>query len=168
MVNNSAQSTLGELRDPDAEVDGLARSLSSGRGLRRVGGLIRPPRILGDLLNGINPMLAVQSCLQKYFCSRLTQIKSISLAVSSHSRGVSRSSRTRGGMRWTRQRWACDVIAGRVLWARERSQGALTTDACRGRRSRVVLTPRRRRQVRGGEVGPTGCRQAFNLIRKRR
>src|ERR1700737_1157470 len=67
MVNNSAQSTLGELRDPDAEVDGLARSLSSGRGLRRVGGLIRPPRILGDLLNGINPMLAVQSCLQKFF-----------------------------------------------------------------------------------------------------
>jgi hypothetical protein len=29
-------------------------------------------------------MLAVQSCLQKYFRSRLTQIKSISLAVSSH------------------------------------------------------------------------------------
>jgi hypothetical protein len=35
-------------------------------------------------LNRINLMLAVQSCLQKYFRSRLTQIKSISLAVSSH------------------------------------------------------------------------------------
>src|SRR5206468_12587754 len=34
-------------------------------------------------------------------------------------RGVSRSSRTRGGMRWTRRRWARDVIAGRV--SRERS-----------------------------------------------
>jgi hypothetical protein len=29
-------------------------------------------------------------------------------------RGVSRSSRTRGGMRWTRQRWARDGMAGRV------------------------------------------------------
>jgi len=41
-------------------------------------------------------MLAVQSCLQKYFGSRLTQIKSISLAVSSLMRGVSRSSRNAG------------------------------------------------------------------------
>ena|ERR1700736_2623248 len=35
-------------------------------------------------------------------------------------RGVSRSSRTRGGMRWTRQRFARDVMAGR--FCRERSQ----------------------------------------------
>src|SRR5258707_6978377 len=39
---------------------------------------------------------------QKYFASRLTQIRCISFPVSSHSRGGSRSSRTRGGMRWTR------------------------------------------------------------------
>jgi hypothetical protein len=51
--------------------------------------------------------------------------------VSSHMRGVSRSSRTRDGMRWTRA----------VLLTR--------AQAC-GRRSRVVLTPRRWRQV--GEV----------------
>jgi hypothetical protein len=31
MVNNSAESTLGELRDPNAEVDGIARSLPSDR-----------------------------------------------------------------------------------------------------------------------------------------
>jgi hypothetical protein len=30
-------------------------------------------------------------------------------------------------MRWTRQRWARDVVAGRV--SRERSNGVLTTDA---------------------------------------
>jgi hypothetical protein len=66
------------------------------------------------LLNRINLMLAVQSCLQKYFCSRLTQIKSITRAVPTHRGGVSRSSRTRGGMRWTRQRRARDVMAGRV------------------------------------------------------
>src|SRR5437588_3832134 len=35
-------------------------------------------------------------------------------AIPPHTRGGSRSSRTRGGMRWTRQRWARDVIAGRV------------------------------------------------------
>jgi hypothetical protein len=44
----------------------------------------------------------VQPHFQKYFGSRLTQIKSITRAVSPHTRGVSRSSRTRGGMRWTR------------------------------------------------------------------
>jgi hypothetical protein len=49
-----------------------------------------------DLLSRINLMLAVQSCLQKYFRSRLTQIKSISLAVSFLMRGVSRSSRNAG------------------------------------------------------------------------
>ena len=35
-------------------------------------------------------------------------------AIPSHTRGVSRSSRTRDGVRWTRQRLACDGIAGRV------------------------------------------------------
>ena len=33
---------------------------------------------------------------------------------------------------------------------------------CCGRRSRVVLTPRRWRQVRGWQVGPTGCRLAIS------
>jgi hypothetical protein len=33
---------------------------------------------------------------------------------------------------------------------------------CCGRRSRVVLTPRRWRQVRGGRVGPTGFRRAIS------
>jgi hypothetical protein len=43
----------------------------------------------------------VQPLSQKYFCFRLTQITSHIFAVSSHLRGGSRSSRTRGGMRWT-------------------------------------------------------------------
>jgi len=45
----------------------------------------------------------VQPHLQKYSCSLLTQISSLIRTVSSHMRGVSRSSRTRGGMRWTRR-----------------------------------------------------------------
>src|ERR1700680_4088408 len=62
-------------------------------------------RDTADLSKRINVICPVQPCLQKYFRSRLTQITSISLAVLPHMRGVSRSSRTRGGMRWTRQRW---------------------------------------------------------------
>src|ERR1700676_4133923 len=58
---------------------------------------------------------SVQPALQKFSGSRLTQITSITLAVLPHSRGVSRSSRTRGGMRWTRQRRAREVVAGRVF-----------------------------------------------------
>src|SRR5882762_4501305 len=38
---------------------------------------------------------------QKYFCFRPTQISSLIRAGPSHKRGGSRSSRTRGGMRWT-------------------------------------------------------------------
>jgi hypothetical protein len=75
-----------------------------------------------------NLIWVVQPPLQKYSHSLLTQITCISVAVSPHWRGGSRSSRTRGGMRWTRH-----VIK--------------TNDIARGRRSRVVLTPRRWRQV---------------------
>ena len=71
---------------------------------------------------------AVESHNEKYFRSVPTQIISLFAAVSSHMRGVSRSSRTRDEMRWTRA----------ALLTRAR--------AC-GRRSRVVLTPRRWRQV---------------------
>src|SRR5258708_12303585 len=49
----------------------------------------------------IKLILPVQICLQKYSVSVFTQITSRTAAVSSHSRGVSRSSRTRGGMWWT-------------------------------------------------------------------
>src|SRR5258705_10921051 len=58
--------------------------------------------------------ISVQPHLQKYFRSHAPQIKSRTLAIPPHYRGGSRSSRTRGGMRWTRQRFACDGIAGRV------------------------------------------------------
>jgi hypothetical protein len=44
--------------------------------------------------------------LQKYFASRPAQIRCISDPSCPTERGVSRSSRTRGGMRWTRERQA--------------------------------------------------------------
>jgi hypothetical protein len=72
---------------------------------------------------------AVQSCLQKYSASRLPQITSRTLAIPSHTEGrFAIVTDVGGGMRWT--------------------QAALKTRArtC-GRQSRVVLTPRRWRQV---------------------
>ena len=123
----------------------IRRSPTMRRGLRVPLTALRAAP--GDLLNRISLILAIQSCLQRFFRSRRTQIKSISLAISVPYRGVSRSSRTWGGMRWTRQHQASHRMAGRADKACERSWRVLTTDAFRGRRSHVVLTPRRRRQV---------------------
>src|SRR6202163_4382038 len=91
-----------------------------------------------------------------------THPKSIlELSLSHPQRGVSRSSRTRDGMRWTRQRFARDGIAGRVGERPVSDQQRADEGCCSVRRSRVVLTPRRWRQVRGGCVGPTGRRQTI-------
>jgi hypothetical protein len=65
----------------------------------------------------------------------------LDLLLSRPTEGRSRSSRTRGGMRWTQM----------VLLTR--------APAC-GRRSRVVLTPRRRRQVSGGNSADDGDKKA--------
>ena len=54
---------------------------------------------LSDLLNQFNLMLAVQSCLQKYFRSRLTQIKSISRPVPPHTATVLEVDRRSAGLK---------------------------------------------------------------------
>jgi magnesium chelatase family protein len=90
----------------------------------------REAKSVARKLEFVEPDQAVSTCpvpLQKIFCFPFFANHFLILAVSPHSRGVSRSSRTRGG---------CD---GRG--------GALDEQRQRGRRSRVVLTPRRRRQV---------------------
>ena len=60
------------------------------------------PYLLSFAPDGQIRGLPVQPLLQKYSCSLLTQITCICITVSSLWRGGSRSSRTRGGMRWTR------------------------------------------------------------------
>src|ERR1700676_5784632 len=56
-------------------------------------------------------------------------------------RGADRaSSRTRGGMRWTQERQARNVVAGRDE-PRERSASVQDDRRFSGRQSRVVLTP---------------------------
>src|ERR1700722_1452702 len=73
--------------------------------------------------------LHVQPLLQKYFRSLRTQITCISLAIPSHTEGRFAIVTDVGhGMRWT---WAAHLTRALVC----------------GRRSRVVLTPRRWRQV---------------------
>src|SRR5258706_2694063 len=66
-----------------------------------------------NLLNGISLFLRVQPHLQKYFGFSEIQIKLYD-SLSRPTKERSRSSRTRGGMRWTRQRLARNVIAGRI------------------------------------------------------
>jgi len=68
---------------------------------------LAPPgdlREKANFLSRIKLIWVVQTSAQKYSASPAPQITSISPAVSSHWRGGSRSSRTRGEMRWTRMR----------------------------------------------------------------
>ena len=88
----------------------------------------------------------------------------MTLAIPPHQRGVSRSSRTRGGgMRWTRQRFARNVMAGRVGERPVSDQQRADERCCSVRRSRVVLTPRRWRQVRGVKSAQPGLDKTYPL-----
>ncbi len=65
-------------------------------------------------------------------------------------------------MRWTRQRFACDGIAGLVERLVSDQQHADERRCC-VRRSRVVLTPRRWRQVRGVKSAQPGLDKTYPL-----
>jgi hypothetical protein len=65
-------------------------------------------RNTAELLKRFNLIWAVQSCLQKYFRSRLTQITSISPAIPSH----------RGAFRDRHGRRARDAVDAAALGAR--------------------------------------------------
>jgi hypothetical protein len=71
------------------------------------------------LLRQFKLCLPVQSLHQKYFDSHPRQITCLSVAVSSHWRGGSRSSRTRGGMRWTRMALETKALEadGEAVWS---------------------------------------------------
>ena len=72
-----------------------------------------------NLLNRIKLMLAVQSSLQKYFCSLLTQITCVSFTVPSH-RGAVRDRHGRGagcGGRRRRIDERAYLADGEVVWS---------------------------------------------------
>src|SRR5882724_11187699 len=112
----------------------------------------------GDLPVG---QFCVESRLQKYSGFQAPQIKSTTIRIPPHQRDVSRSSRTRGGERWTRQRQARNVVAGRVGERPVSDQQRADEGCCSVRRSRVVLTPRRWRQVRGVKSAQPGLDKTY-------
>jgi hypothetical protein len=109
----------------------------------------------GDLPVG---HFCVQSPLQKYFASPVGQIISTNSRCPTPQRGVSRSSRTRDGMRWTRQRLARDGVAGRIerSVSDQRASGRemllRTAKSCGPDAPTLVSSLR-------SCVGPTGLRQ---------
>jgi hypothetical protein len=79
-------------------------------------------------------------------------------------RGAYRDRHGRGvRMRWTRQRFARDGIAGRVGERPVSDQQRADERCCCVRRSRVVLTPRRWRQVRGVKSAQPGLDKTYPL-----
>ncbi len=66
-------------------------------------------------------------------------------------------------MRWTRQRFACDGIAGQVE-RRVSDHRRAGERCCSGRQNRVVLTPRRWRQVRGVASAQPGLDKTYPLM----
>jgi hypothetical protein len=92
-------------------------------------------------------LLPCPALIEKIFLFFRNQIRCTS-SPSRPTEGRSRDRHGRGaGCGGRGSVWRAIVVAGRVDEARERPQGALTRDADCGRRSRVVLTPRRWRQV---------------------
>src|SRR5712691_10782515 len=67
-------------------------------------------------------------------------------------------------MRWTRQRFARNVMAGRVGERPVSDQQRADERCCSVRRSRVVLTPRRWRQVRGVKSARPGLDKTYPLM----
>src|SRR5260370_3846180 len=98
-------------RKLNSDADSRDRRAPSGQG----NGVFQKP----NLLKRINVIWAVQSLLKKYSGFQFTQITSRTHPVSSHSRGVSRSSRTRGGMRRARAALLTDSAdtVGELVWS---------------------------------------------------
>jgi hypothetical protein len=106
--------------------------------------------------------ISVQPRSQKYFASAVAKITSIALPSCSQ-RGGSRSSRTRSGMRWTRQRRRAKALQGGFPVSEQPAsrRTALMRTAKSCGPDAPTLASRLRRQV-----GPTGFDAP--LIRKRR
>ena len=85
-------------------------------------------RVKSNLLNGFNLIWAVQLSSQIYTSSLSPQISGYFRASCFDKRGVSRSSRTRGGMRWTRARRrgsGCRAGQTRERFTSRRMSGAI-------------------------------------------
>ena len=137
-----------------------------------------PPYACTRRANQSSRQKPVQPPSQKIFHFRRRANQFYQLAPSfPGKRGASRSSRTRDGMRWTRQRWRASGVAGQALPVSDRpARGRTALQRLRQnfggqhmagrsvgggrcvRRSRVVLASVADAKPCGGETGPTGSR----------
>jgi hypothetical protein len=151
---HAAQRAIYEVRATGVKVPARPLEAAFNRGYRllRIGcglpaGVLRQNAVL---LKRINVIWVVQSSIKKYSRSLLTQITCISLAIPAHTKGrFAIVTDVRLGMRWTR------VVR-------------LTSALSCGRRSRVVLTPRRWRQVGESNFAGEGGKKARSPGRARR
>jgi hypothetical protein len=121
-------------------------------GVHGLAGIREHRRLSGDLPAGRDVPIGVQPATQKHLASPFAKISSMESVVPPRSEGrIAIVTNVERGMRWTRRR------AGRSALAR-------------GRRSRVVLTPRRWRQVGDNASHCTGDsgKKARTLGRARR
>jgi hypothetical protein len=102
---------------------------ASSRTTWSAGGAPDLPRVQPNFLNQINLMLRVQPHPNKHIPFAVGQIIAIISPIHPGKRGVSRSSRTRGWMRWTQRRRARSWSQGGL--SRERSNVGQTTGASR-------------------------------------
>ena len=102
------------------DLDQAVRELYGERGeKKRISNARRLAESEPNFSKHFNLILSVQSWLKKFSTLPVAQIISTSPRVSSHKRGGSRSSRTRGGMRWTRMVLLTRVLDadGEVVWS---------------------------------------------------
>src|SRR6202521_12665 len=125
----------------------------------------RPPTGLicpsGGLLTGLSSLI---SDFPKNILVPIHPKSLLELFASHPTRGAYRDRHGRGvRMRWTRQRQARNVVAGRVGERPVSDQQHADERCCSVRRSRVVLTPRRWRQVRGVKSAQPGLDKTYPL-----
>ncbi len=108
-----------------------------------------------DLPDGLFGSPAVQPHLQKYFRSGLTQIRSITPAVSSQGGAIARRHERGAGCGGRESVRRATAIAGRDE-PRERSASVRDDRRFSGRQSRVVLTPVAGAKLAEAKSSPTG------------
>jgi hypothetical protein len=129
--------------------------------------LLSPPsadlRAPANLLNWIKLMLAVQSSLQKYSCFRTPQITSRTLGIPPHKRRIMIVTDVGEGCGGRGSVLRAMGLQGGFFESVSDQQPA-DERCCCGRQNRVVLTPRRWRQVRGVASAQPGLDKTYPLM----
>jgi len=149
-AHNSGEGSPPVMSDRDAAaplLEALTRTVYGTRRARRA--------------THVAVQIAVQPSREKYSTSNFQKKCDLISPSRPIARGVSRSSRTRGGLWWTRRCRVREVIAERAKLVS--GHGLPGERRCCGWRSRVVLAPHGRRQGPDGSRGAQpGCEAQFS------